>query len=108
MKRPQTKAQARIEIESLIDDFLKEGGHVVQVHAGTSGLHNGELNTNSLGFERPKQERTPVPGAVAAIEAKRQEKLAKNQPQKRKLSKPRKKVIYDDFGEPVRVVWVDE
>ncbi|MEH6626924.1 MAG: hypothetical protein V7739_10785 [Motiliproteus sp.] len=108
MKRPQTKVQARIEIEKQIDDFLKEGGEVLQVNIGTSGLHNGELNNNSLGFEQPKQPRTPVPGAIAAIEANRQAKLSKNQPKKPKPSRPRKKVVYDDFGEPVRVVWVTE
>ncbi len=108
MKRPQTKAQARIEIEKQIEDFLKEGGQVVEVNQGTSALHNGELVNNSLGFEQPKQQRTPVPGVVAAIEAKRQAKLAKNQPKKRRNQRPRKKVIYDDFGEPVRVIWIED
>ncbi|MCW8884620.1 MAG: hypothetical protein OQK12_05090 [Motiliproteus sp.] len=107
MKRPQSKAQTRDEIEKQVEAYLRRGGEVKKVSSGTSALHNGELNTTSMGFEKPRQERTPVPEVVAAIEASRQSKLAKNQPKKpaRKNTRPKKKVIYDDFGEPVRVIW---
>ena len=108
MKRPPSKAQIRHEIEDQVEEFLKKGGEVKAVNTGASGLINGELSTTSLGFEQPRQERTPVQHVVAAIELRRQSKLAKNQPKRTKKRSPRKKVIYDDFGEPIRVIWLDE
>ncbi len=109
MKRLPTKTEVRHEIEDQVEEFLKRGGEVQQVSTGTSALHNGELDTSSFGFEQPRQQRTPVPEVVAAIEQRRQSRLACNKPKKtRRRQQPRKKVIYDDFGEPIRVVWIDE
>ena len=108
MKQPPSKAQIRNEIEDQVEEFLKKGGAVEAVKVGSTGLINGELNTNSLGFEQPRQERTPVQDVVAAIELKRRSKLAKNKPKKISRRSPQKKIIYDDFGEPIRVVWQDE
>ncbi|OMH38840.1 hypothetical protein [Motiliproteus sp. MSK22-1] len=105
MKRLPTKAQIRTEIEDQVEEFLKQGGEVLEVKTGSTGLVNGELNTNNLGFGQPRQQRTPVQEAIIAIEKKRQSKLATNKPKKPKPAKPQKRVIYDDFGEPVRVVW---
>jgi len=60
-----------------------------------------------MSFEK-RQERTPVPDVLRAIDERRD---ARRKPQKKTTAKrssgPKKKVIYDDFGEPLRVVWED-
>jgi hypothetical protein len=50
-----------------------------------------------------------VPEVVAAIEARRKDKMSgKPQRKRSRLPQPRRKIIYDDFGEPVRRIWVDD
>ncbi|KAA1193917.1 hypothetical protein F0M18_00265 [Pseudohalioglobus sediminis] len=111
MKKTVTKADIRAELERETARFLKRGGRVENVPTGTSGKDPTDppLFLNRRLFLEPKTERTLVPDVVAAIEARRLEKLKRRPVQKRKrLPKPRRKVIYDDFGEPVRQVWVDD
>lgn len=106
MKHVPTKADVRDEIEQQIEEFLNRGGQVKTVRPGTSGLADGEPHP-SMAFDRPKQERTPVPEVVAAIDARRASKTKpKHKPKAQKA--PRKKVIYDDFGEPLRVIWIED
>ena len=59
-------------------------------------------------FLEPKSQRTLVPEVVAAIEARRQKKFSRKPARKGRIAQPRRKVIYDDFGEPLRRVWVDD
>ncbi|WP_286239388.1 hypothetical protein [Neptuniibacter halophilus] len=106
-KRP-TKAELRDQLSAEVSQFLKKGGEIKQVEMGASGLVDGRYNQHKARFDHPKPaERTPIHGLLAAIDARRKSKL---QPGNRKTTQtsPRKKVIYDDFGEPVRTVWVDE
>ena len=108
MKRPPSKAQIRDEIDHQVEEFLNQGGEVVEVRPGASALINGELNNTRFGFEQPRQERTPVQDVVANIESRRQSKRTRAKPKPSKPSRPRRKVIYDDFGEPLRVIWVED
>lgn len=94
-----------------MEQFLNRGGKVERVPQGTSGKNPGDppLFLNRRLFVEPRAERTLVPEVVAAIEARRKEKLKRRPTRKRsRLPEPRKKIIYDDFGEPLRKVWVDE
>ena len=102
-KRP-TKKQLRQQLNQDIDDFLDQGGAVHEFQRGESGLINGKLDDRRTGFEQPRQERTPLQAEMQAVESRK--KPVKSSSSKT-TSKPRKKVIYDDFGEPVREVWVD-
>lgn len=111
VKKPVSKSELRAELERETERFLKRGGHVENVERGISGKDPGEapLFLNRRLFVEPKSQRTLVPEVVAAIEARRQEKLKRKPARKRsRLPQPRRKVIYDDFGEPLRKVWVDE
>lgn len=109
MKRPITKADIRSEIERQIDSYLNGGGKVTNVERGLSGREdpNGPLKPDNTAFQQPKVPRTYVSDVVAAIDARRAKKPARLAA-KPKPKKPRKKIIYDDFGEPLREVWVDE
>jgi hypothetical protein len=104
-KRP-TKAQTRHELELKVQEFINNGGTVEEVNSGATGLEDGAYHRNSFVFGHPKQERTPVPEALNAIDSRRRVKPEKTaySPPKR----PHKKIIYDDFGEVVREIWVEE
>lgn len=107
MKRPVTKAEIRRDMEKQIADFLKKGGTVSEVERGISGRHNNEpLPPDNRNFQsQPKVGRTYVPEVIAALDARRKPSTEKPKAVKRK---PRKKLIYDDFGEPLRWEWVEE
>jgi hypothetical protein len=104
-KRP-TKAERRKELEQSVQEFLKNGGVVKEVMSGATGLEDGAYHRNSFVFGYPKQDRTPVPETLAAIDSRRKAKLQK--PTHTFSKRPKKKIIYDDFGEPVREIWVEE
>lgn len=111
MKKTVSKADIRAELERETQRFLKQGGEVENVPRGISGKDPSDppLFLNRTLFVEPKTRRTLVPDVVAAIEARRQAKRKTRTPRKRsRLPQPRRKVIYDDFGEPLRKVWVED
>lgn len=105
-KPAKTKAQTRQEIESQIESFIRQQGEIEQVEMGASGLQDGKYNTSDMGFIEPKKERTPLNHIVAAIQQRKTDKKTPTTKTK-SSSGPKKKVIYDDFGEPIRYVWED-
>ncbi len=111
LKKPVSKAEIRAQLERETKRFLEGGGEVDRIPRGISGKDPGEppLFLNRRLFVEPRTQRTLVPEVVAAIEARRKEKFKRSPQRKRsRLPQPRRKVIYDDFGEPLRKVWVDE
>lgn len=105
-KSTKSKAQTRKEIESQIENFIRKKGEIEQVEMGKSGLQDGKYNTSHIGFIEPKKDRTPLNHVVAAIQQRKADKKAPA-PATNKPRQPKKKVIYDDFGEPIRYVWED-
>tara|TARA_R110002073_G_scaffold293075_1_gene458476 strand:- start:15239 stop:15610 length:372 start_codon:yes stop_codon:yes gene_type:complete len=103
----QKKLQ-RQRIRQQTEEFLARGGHVSTVDPGASG--QGDPNARRLHQQSftpsGTTERTPVPEVVAAIEARKQAKRLRHTP-KPKRNPLRRKLIYDDFGEPLRWEWVD-
>ena len=111
MNKLITKADIRADLQQEMDQFLQQGGRVEEVPRGISGREAGAPaipQARSL-FIEPSAERTPVPEVIAAIEARRKKKLKRSPaPRASRLPKRRRKTIYDDFGEPLRRVWVEE
>ena len=112
VKKVPTKAELRAALEQETRRFLSGGGKVVEVPRGTSGADPKKPQTfqaSSL-FTEPRSTRTFVPEVVAAIESRRNELKNKRRavPRRSRLRQPRRKTIYDDFGEPIRKVWVDD
>lgn len=102
-KRTKTKAEVRAELDRAVDQFLSKGGSVQDIPSGVSGKEdNSNLFGNATQFE-PKKPRTLVNDVVQTLEER---KSNKKQPAE-KPSGPRKKLITDDFGEPIRWVWED-
>lgn len=107
LKKPISKAHIRTEIEQQIADYVERGGAVSEIERGISGRDSatGPLKPDNTNFQQPKISRTYVPEVVAAIDARRNKKEEKPKTTHRR---PYKKIIYDDFGEPVRWEWVEE
>ncbi len=104
IKPTKTKAQIRQELEREVHLYLSRGGRVDNVPTGLSGNDsNKNLFSRSAQFE-PKKERTPVTDVIKELESRKQNK---KEPTK-KTKGPQKKLITDDFGEPIRWVWEDK
>lgn len=81
--------------------FHDEGGAVREIPKGLSGIPD---NTNlfAQGFNgKSSQSRTPVGDEVAALEARKKSEA------KTQYRKPKRVLLRDDFGEPLRWVWQD-
>lgn len=104
-KKP-TKTELRHQLQAEVSQFLQSGGSIKQVEMGATGLVDGKYSSLKGSFSKPSQPRTPVHGLLAAIDSRR----SANKVSARKTGRTHatKKVIYDDFGEPVRTVWVEE
>ena len=104
LKRIITKSDIRSEIEQQMADYLDQGGAVNEIERGLSGRAqaDGPLKADNAVFQQPKTGRTYVPEVTAAIDARRKPATPIKKPSNRK---PRKKMIYDDFGEPLRWEW---
>ena len=111
VKKLPDKADLRADLDRETRRFLQEGGEVKSVPSGVSGkdpLAPPLYLTRRL-FSEPRAERTLIPEVVAAIEERRKA-LQKKRPATKTVnrSRPRRKTLYDDFGEPLRQIWVDE
>ena len=111
MKKIITKADIRAHLEKEMSRFLDKGGQVEEIPRGLSGRESGQsmMQPSRRLFIEPSIERTPIPEVVAAIEARRKPALKRTPaPKRTRLPQRRQKTIYDDFGEPLRRVWVEE
>jgi len=110
LKKPVSKADIRHELVREIERFLLQGGSVDEIPVGISGKNPDDppLYLNRRLFVEPRTPRTLIPEVVAAIDARRLEKFRRKPQHKRRLPNPRRKIIYDDFGEPLRRVWQEE
>jgi len=110
VKKPVTKADLRKQLRQETEHFLRGGGRVNQIPQGASGKEPGDppLFMHRRLFVEPRTPRTLVPEVVAAIEARRRDRLRRKPALKRKASRARRKTIYDDFGEPLRRIWLDD
>ncbi|MGB0664821.1 MAG: hypothetical protein ACPGMR_13655 [Pontibacterium sp.] len=102
-KRP-SKSELREQLKQGVDAFVEQGGEIEQVAAGESGLQDGRYNPRSFGFDQGPQTRTPVPEVLAAIDSRKKG----DEQAKPKKGRRHKKLIYDDFGDPLRWVWVED
>lgn len=110
LKKIVSKADIRDKLLQEIERFLEQGGSVNEIPCGISGKDPGDppLFLNRRLFVEPRSPRTPIPEVVAAIEARRLQKFRHKSPQKRRLPSPRRKILYDDFGEPLRRIWSED
>lgn len=108
MKKISPKQYVRDEVARQIEVFLAKGGEITQVAAGETGWDNkkGAIKPTKAIFDKSPETRTPLDHVAATVDARREEN--KKPAKKPQPSKPKEKIIYDDFGDPIRRVWVDE
>ncbi|WP_370979848.1 hypothetical protein [Agaribacterium sp. ZY112] len=102
MKENKSKHQQSEELAQSVQDFLNSGGHVTQVPRGTSGNFDNQNLFKQTHTDEPRSTRTPLTEVVKTLEAR---KHKPNKPVSTKTKKPRKRLIVDDFGDPIRWVW---
>jgi hypothetical protein len=102
VKPPISKADLRRELDDQIREYLRGGGQVQEVPRGVSGRNtaDGPLPPAPL-VAGERGDRTYLVDVIAAIEARRKPA----QPPSKRPRRPQKKLIYDDFGEPLRWTW---
>tara|TARA_B110000444_G_scaffold183272_1_gene172233 strand:- start:832 stop:1149 length:318 start_codon:yes stop_codon:yes gene_type:complete len=104
LKKPTSKAHIRTQISKQISDYLQHGGAVNVVPIGISGREDPQKASRQI-FDKPKESRTPIPEVMRAIDSRK--KTAKRTSKRIKRKNIQKQIIYDDFGEAVREIWVD-
>jgi len=112
VKKLPTKAELRAALEQETSRYLKSGGKVESVPQGATGTdsQNAQALYSGALFTKPRDERTFVPEVIRAIEERRQQLKGRGRGvrKRERLPKQRRKVIYDDFGEPIRKVWTED
>jgi hypothetical protein len=106
MKPVKTKRELRNELNQQMEQYLRQGGKVKEVSRGISGRDVNAPLVNVFPSQQGSEPRTPVSEVVAAIEARR--KPAPPPPKSQRKPRQRKKVVLDDFGQPLRWEWVEE
>lgn len=101
MKPPKNKATIRQELQQGVDTFLNSGGEIQEIQRGISGRELGDNINNRIPLNQEKQSRTPLTDEINALDARKQ----KSKPTPTRKKQPQKKIIYDDFGEPLREIW---
>ena len=109
MKKPPTKQDVRKRLEKQVAAFLSEGGKVQELKTGESAYDRSTIPTITPPvFEARQTSRTPLNDVIAALDARRAEKRSRTKIVRGRTPKRKKQVVYDDFGEPLRVVWIEE
>lgn len=101
LKLHKTKRHQRDELNAKIDAYLNRGGKVSTIERGISGRENATKALPHV-FDKTgtSETRTPVNDIIDTLDERRKPKSA---PIRRsRLPTPRKKMTYDDFGQPLR------
>ena len=102
-----SKNKIRGDIQRKTEEFLSRGGEIKKHECGETGEPADKPRAKSVFVSnQPRQTRTYINDVVSAID-NRKKKPAKTAP-KPTVKRRRKKVIYDDFGEPLREVWTED
>lgn len=102
MIKLKTKKEVRQELEHDVQRFLLKGGKISDIEQGASGKEMGANINNSIPLNTQKQTRTLLTEEIQALDKRKQSKNPSPPPSPKK---PEKRIIYDDFGEPLREVW---
>lgn len=108
-KKPPSKAQLRARLDQDIDAFIASGGEINEIDQGETALEPSGATPPVPVFTDTKKSRTPLDHVIAELNARRALKTKpRTNPRRTRKPQARKRVIYDDFGEPLRTVWDDE
>lgn len=106
MAADKSKRILREELNREMARFLEGGGTINNVPRGLSGREAQTPVSNPFPNERKPEPRTPVTEVIAAVEARRRPPLQRKGIKTRQRG-PERRLILDDFGQPLRWEWVD-
>jgi hypothetical protein len=98
-----SKADKRAALNKEMEDFLSDGGKVNSVDQGVSGRENPTKALLPVLFNEKSGSRTDARDALNTMDSRKPHKN-----NTKTIKRPKKKPVYDDFGELLRWVWVDE
>lgn len=102
-----SKQSLRRELRRKTEEFLSRGGEIKKHSAGETGEPADKPRSKAVFVSgEPRQSRTYVNDVVSALDSRKKKK--KSHAIKKVTKRPSKKIIYDDFGEPLREVWVED
>ena len=109
MKKTPSKQDLRRRLESQTRSYLDRGGEIRAVPQGVSAVDKAVSPTKTPILNGKPQQRTPVNDVIETLRRRRESQL-KRPPKivKRRKPQPRKQIVYDDFGEPLRIVYHEE
>ena len=100
------KSEIRSELNQQMAHFLAAGGNIETVCQGASAYTDGIPKAATFVINEPRKIRTSVNEATAALAARKT--TQKSQHSASNTSRTLRngpRVIYDDFGEPLRKIW---
>ena len=110
VKKPPSKQEIRRRLEAQTNAFLKRGGEILAVPPGVSAVDEAISPVKTPIFTGPPQPRTPVNDIIETLDRRREAKIKR--PASRRTSRQktqrRKQIVYDDFGEPLRIIYRDD
>jgi len=109
VKKPPSKQDMRRRLESQTRSYLDGGGEIRSVPPGVSAVDEAISPIKTPIFTGKPQQRTPVNDVIETLRRRRESQL-KRAPKtgRRRKPQPRKHIVYDDFGEPLRIVYQEE
>lgn len=108
VNKPPSKSDLRQRLQRQTAAFLSGGGKIQELAVGESAYERHEVPPPAPLFQHTSSSRTPLTDVIAALEKRRAERRPRHKIVRRRSPKRRKQVVYDDFGEPLRVVWIEE
>ena len=107
MTNHSSKNFIRNELRRKTEEFLSRGGEIKQHTAGETGEPLDKPRGRAVFVSgEPRKTRTYINDVVTALDNRKKKPAAlkSTKPKKR----PKKKIVYDDFGEPIREIWSDD
>jgi len=104
-----SKNRLRGDIQRKTEEFLSRGGQIKTHERGETADPADKPRAKPVFVSsEPRQTRTYINDVVFALDS-RKKKSTRAAPKSASKSpkRARKKIIYDDFGEPLREVWTD-
>ena len=105
MRTKPDKAEIRKQLNHATEAFIANGGKVQLIPQGTGSKTNETLNSFKNAVFEPSHpaKRTYLNDVVAGLDARKKNNSHFLNTNNEK--KPKKEIIYDDFGEPIRWKW---
>lgn len=102
-----SKKTVREELNRKTKEFLSKGGEIKRCDHGETGQPFDKPRNKSVFVSpSPSKTRTYLNDVISRLDS-RKKKNKKPVVSKKNPPVPKKKIIYDDFGEPVREIWID-